>query len=274
MPRDRWLLGLLHDHQVLTTEQVTALCFDHVHTARNRLNLLAARGVLTRFRDAVRPGSQSWRWALGWVGAAFIAYRDGTPVPRPATITHRVNALAASPRLPHLLGVNAFFTDLAACARHAPGANLGVWWPERRCREVCGDLAHPDAHGVWTEDGHTLGFWLEYDRASEPAHRVLDKLDGYQALHQATGLGHTVLIRMQTPRQETELARRLATHPAITRGGLLVATASGGHDTQPAGPIWLLPATPSGTASPACPSAPGKRGPPDTPPRRRAHRDL
>jgi Replication-relaxation len=195
--------------------------------------------VLARFRDAVRPGSQSWRWVLGWTGAAFIAYRDGTPVPRPATVTHHVNALAASPRLPHLLGVNGFFTALAAHAREAPGAALGTWWSERRCREVCGDLAHPDGHGTWTEDGHTIGFWLEYDRGSEPAHRILAKLGGYQALHQAAGLDHAVLIWMQTTRQETELARRLATHPAITGGGLLVATASGDHTTSPAGPIWL-----------------------------------
>jgi Replication-relaxation len=239
MPRDRWLIDLLHDHQVFTTEQVAALCFDHLHTARNRLNLLARRQVLTRFRDAVRPGSQSWRWALGWIGAAFIAYRDGSPVPRPSTVAHRVNQLAASPRLAHLLGVNSFFVDLAAYARHTPEATLSVWWPERRCRDICGDLAHPDGHGVWTEHGGTVAFWLEYDRASEPAHRVLEKLEGYQSLHQATGLGHAVLIRMQTARQETELQRRLATHPAITAGGLLVATTSGGHTSHPAGPVWL-----------------------------------
>jgi hypothetical protein len=210
-----------------------------VHTARNRLNLLAQRGVLSRFRDAVRPGSQSWRWTLGWIGAAWIAYRDDAPVPRPATIAHRVNQIAASPRLAHLLGVNGFFTDLAACTRHTPATTLSVWWPERRCRDVCGDLAHPDGHGVWTEDRDTVTFWLEYDRATEPAHRVLAKLDGYQSLHQATGLDHTVLIRMQTLRQETELHRRLAAHPAITRGGLLVATTSGDHTTHPAGPVWL-----------------------------------
>src|SRR5438128_1113638 len=103
MPRDRWLLDLLHQHQVFTTEQVAALGFDNVHTARNRLNLLANRNVLARFRDAVRPGSQSWRWALGWIGAAYVAYRDGGPVPRPGTVADRVNRLGASPRLAHLL---------------------------------------------------------------------------------------------------------------------------------------------------------------------------
>lgn len=37
MPRDRWFLEQLDDHEVLTTEQVAALCLDHLHTARNRL---------------------------------------------------------------------------------------------------------------------------------------------------------------------------------------------------------------------------------------------
>lgn len=94
MPRDRWLLDLLHQHQVFTTEQIAALGFDHVHTTRNRLNLLLGRQVLARFRDAVRHGSQSWRWTPGWIGAAFIAYRDSQPVPRPATIADRVNTLS------------------------------------------------------------------------------------------------------------------------------------------------------------------------------------
>ena len=123
-------------------------------------------------------------------GAAFIAYRDRQPVPRPATIADRVNTLSTNPRLPHLLGVNGFFVDLAAHARHTPDARLNVWWSERRCRDVAGDLAHPDGHGMWTEDGHTVSFWLEYDRATEATHRVMEKLDGYHALHRATGLTH------------------------------------------------------------------------------------
>ncbi|MGH3747999.1 MAG: hypothetical protein ACRDT8_11425 [Micromonosporaceae bacterium] len=45
----------------ITTEHVAALGFNITHTARIRLNTLARRGVLTRFRDSVRPGSQSWR---------------------------------------------------------------------------------------------------------------------------------------------------------------------------------------------------------------------
>jgi hypothetical protein len=178
------------------------------------------------------------RWTLGWIGAAYLAARDGTPTPRQGTITEKVNKLSANPRLAHLLGVNGFFVDLAAHARHTPGARLGVWWSERRCRDIGGDLVRPDGHGVWTEHGLSRGFWLEYDRGTEPARRVLEKLDGYLTLHQVTGLDHAVLIRMQTARQETELHKRLRTHPAVTGGGLLVATMSG-EDTNPVGPVWL-----------------------------------
>jgi hypothetical protein len=238
MPRDRWLLELLGEHQAFTTEQVTALAFDHIHTARNRLNLLNSRGVLARFRDAVRPGSQSFRWTTGIVGDAWLAYRAGKAPPKPATVANRVNALAASPRLAHVLGVNGTFVDLAAHARHTPVARLDVWWSERRCREVTGELVRPDGHGVWTEDGTTIGFWLEYDRATETTGRRLAKIDDYLALREATGLGHAVLIWVQTRRQETELHKRLCTHPAVVDGGLVVATASGGH--HPAEPVWLV----------------------------------
>jgi len=192
MPRDRWLLELLHEHAVFTTEQVAALGFDHVHTARNRLVLLNRRGILARFRDGVRPGSQQWRWTLDLIGTAWLAARTGEPEPKPAAMRRRINRLASWPGLEHRLGVNGFFVDLAAHARHTPGAQLGVWWSEKTCRTVTGQLVRPDGHGVWTEDGHTCAFWLEYDRSTEKAHQVVAKLDGYAALHRVTGLDHAV----------------------------------------------------------------------------------
>ena len=244
MPRDRWLIDLLHHHQVLSTEHIAALAFDHVQTARNRLNILAHREVLSRFRDCVRPGSQSWRWTLGWVGAAYIAARDGAPTPRRATVAERANRLSSNPRLGHLLGVNGFFVDLAAYARHTPGARLGRWWSERQCRDIAGELAHPDGYGEFTDDGATASFWLEWDNATEPVRRVVEKLDGYAALHRAAGLHHAVLFRMQTPGQEASLQQRLRNHPAITRDGLLVATTHGEQAAGPAGPVWLVPGNP------------------------------
>jgi hypothetical protein len=244
MPRDRWLLDLLHEHLVLTTGQIAALAFDHVHTARNRLTALQQRGVLARFRDGVRPGSQQWRWALGFVGAAYIAARDGQPEPTPGVVRQKINRLAASPRLAHLLAVNAFFVDLAAHARHTPSASLSTWWSERSCHAVTGELVRPDGHGVWTDNASTCSFWLERDRSSEQAHRVAAKLDGYAALHRATGTSHVVLFVFATPAREASVRIRLAAHPAVTSGALTVATA-GEPDQHPAGPIWA----PLGTAS-------------------------
>ncbi|WP_407939992.1 replication-relaxation family protein [Micromonospora tarapacensis] len=245
MPRDRWLIELLGEHQVFTTEQVAALCFDHLHTARNRLVLLNQRGILARFRDGVRPGSQQWRWTLDLIGLAYLAARADQPAPKPATVRQRVNRLATSPKLGHLLGVNGFFVDLAAHARTTPGAELSVWWSERTCRTVTGELVRPDGHGVWTEHGTTVSFWLEWDQGTEQAHRVASKLDGYADLHRATGLNHLVLVWAPTPARETSLRSRLARHPAVASGTLTVATGAGGTTEHPAGPVWA-PATGTG----------------------------
>ncbi len=237
--RDRWLLDLLAEHQVFSTEQITALAFDTAHTARIRLGRLHRRGVLAKFRDCVRPGSQSWRWTLGVVGATYIASRDGQPTPRPSAVRDRINRLSTNPRLPHLLGVNQLFVDLAAHARYAPGARLAVWWSERTCvREVTGEQVRPDGHGVWVDHGRILPFWLGWDAGSEPHHRVLSKLDGYVRLHRATSLDHAVLIWLDSPGREASLHRSLATHPAITSEDLVVATGNGAG-TNPAGPVWL-----------------------------------
>jgi hypothetical protein len=238
MPRDRWLIQRLGEHQVFTTEQITALCFDSIDTARKRLSLLASREILDRFREAVRPGSQAWRWTLGWVGAAWLAARDDKPPPRRATITDRTNRLAANQRLAHLLGVNGFFVHLAAHQREHLEAELADWWPEKTCAEITGTLARPDGHGTWTVHGATLRFWLEYDRGTEPTHKLVARLDGYLGVQHATGQRRAVLIRMQTPRQERSLHTHLARHPAVTSGELLVATMSGPDTTNPAGNVW------------------------------------
>lgn len=91
------------------------------------------------------------------------AVRDDKPTPRAGSIADRINRLSANPRLGHQLGVNSLFVDLAAYARSTPGASLDRWWSERRCQDITGDLAHPDGHGVWTEAGRTVSWWLEYD---------------------------------------------------------------------------------------------------------------
>jgi Replication-relaxation len=241
MPRDRRILDLLAKHHVLTTDQITAVEFDHVHTARNRLNLLRQRGVLARFRDGVRPGSEQWRWTLDQVGAAYLAFRDGKPTPRLSTTTDKINSLAASPRLSHLLEVNDVYVQLAAYARTHPGAQVSLWRSEEECRQITGTLAYPDGFGVFAEDGRTVSFWLEVDLGTEPNHRILAKLPGYEALARTTGRTDVaVLIRLHTKGREESLHRQLVKHPAVN-AGLFVATSILEH--HPAGPVWQPAAT-------------------------------
>ncbi|MGH3738085.1 MAG: replication-relaxation family protein [Micromonosporaceae bacterium] len=236
--RDRWLLDLLDEHQVLSTEQITALAFDTAHTARIRLARLHQRRVLARFRDCVRPGSQTWRWCLGPLGAAYVAARDGDSTPRPSAVAARAARLATNPQLGHLLGVNQFFVDLAAHTRSHPNAKLSVWWSERTAaRRVTGQLARPDGHGVWTDNGRQVSFWLEYDSGSEPMRRVIGKLDGYHRLHRATGIGHPVLFWLHSRGREDSLHTHASGHPAAH--DLIIATATRDSDPHPAGPVWL-----------------------------------
>jgi hypothetical protein len=53
--RDRYLVRLVADHRVLTTDQLCAVGFDSVITARHRLGALVRIGVLRRFRRTSRP---------------------------------------------------------------------------------------------------------------------------------------------------------------------------------------------------------------------------
>jgi len=74
-----------------------------------------------------------------------------------------------------------------------------------------------DGHGVWTQAGPHGGLLTGVQQGTEPTRHSLDNLDGYQSLawDRANGFDHAVLIRMQTGRQETELHRRLGSHPAV-----------------------------------------------------------
>lgn len=116
---------------------------------------------------------------------------------------------------------------------------LAGWWSEARARRATGDLARPDAAGLWQEAGRRVAFWLEYDRGTEPVRsRLAGKLSDYANLA-GTKWAFPLLFWLPTAVRESHLHTALAT----TRvDGLLVATthsefaqARGG----PAGPVWL-----------------------------------
>lgn len=246
-PRDRLILDLLDQHRTFTTEQLADLAFGTVGRARNRLNTLHGRAVLDRFRHYQRPGSQSWRWTLGPLGAAIVAATRGDPMPRPSAVREATARLATSATLGHLLGVNGFFVALAAHARQHPDCELRRWWSEARARQAAGNLVRPDGHGVWVAHRRHTPFWLEYDCGTEPLRRVAAKLGGYAHL---AGTRHSfpVLIWLPTAVREANLQAHL------TRSGLpdgvTVATGAADHAAGhggPAGRVWQVTGGPGRT---------------------------
>jgi len=258
--RDRHLLDLLDQHQTFTTDQLATLAFGSVGRARIRLGTLRDRGILDRFRHYQRPGSQSWRWTLGPVGAAIIAAGRDQPAPRPATVREATARLAASPTLPHLLATNGFFVALAGHARDHDGARLARWWNEARCRAVCGNLVRPDGHGVWHTGGRAVPFWLEMDLGTEVLSRVAGKLTGYAHLA-GTRRGYPVLFWLPTAAREANL------HAHLDRtgvpDGLTVATATDEHTAGgtagtggPAEAVWRVAGHPGRVALADIPAPP------------------
>ena len=74
--RDRDLTRLVARHRVLTTDQLAALAFGNVTTARHRLTVLVRLGVLRRFRPHHTTGSAPWHYVLGPIGAALLGQED------------------------------------------------------------------------------------------------------------------------------------------------------------------------------------------------------
>ncbi|MEU0558467.1 replication-relaxation family protein [Dactylosporangium sp. NPDC006015] len=243
-PRDRLLLDLLDEHQTFTTEHLVQLAFGSTGRARNRLNVLLSRDILDRFRLYQRPGSQSWRWTLGPIGAAIVAAGQGDAMPRPAAVRDTTARLAMSPRLNHLLATNGFFVALNGHARTRPGVRLGRWWNEARCRDATGSLVRPDGHGVWIAGGRAVPFWLEMDLGTEALQRVADKLSGYAAL--GPRRAYPVLFWLPTAAREANL------HAYLSRAGVpgevTVATAADDYAATnggPAGVVWRRPGDPA-----------------------------
>ncbi len=70
--RDRELVRLVARHRVLTTDQLAALAFGNITTARHRLAVLVRLGLLRRFRPHLQTGSAPWHYVLGPIGAALL----------------------------------------------------------------------------------------------------------------------------------------------------------------------------------------------------------
>lgn len=258
-PRDRMVLELVAEHQVLTTEQLRALMFPSISRAQHRLLDLTDAGVLWRTQPyRAEGGSKPFHYLLGYRGAELRAARQGVQPPRPITHADRLRRILESPTLAHLLGVNQFFADLADYCRRSglgspfsgagrlEGEGLHSWRSEKSITEFYERKVTPDGYGCWYQGGQWLGFFLEHDMGTEPLGRVADKLDRYTTsgdrafdrFDTARQLGGMVLIWVASRRREQGVRKVLqAKHSPVP-----VATAARdcGDPDGPAGEVWSV----------------------------------
>ncbi|KAB1116840.1 hypothetical protein F6X54_10170 [Micromonospora aurantiaca] len=231
--RDRLLLQLLDDHQVLTTDHIHRMLFLARRTCQLRLGELAALGLLERFRFArAGGGSYPWHWTLGHHGHRFQAAAHRRPEPTVRASRQSIDRLSANPRLTHLLTTNEFFVRLAVHARRHPQARLDRWWSETMTTKQFRTIT-ADGHGLWSVADTTVGFFLEADTGTEPLGRLVAKLDRYAHLIRRGGPQYPVLFWLGGEQREEHLHRLLRDR----RVSVPVATAT--HATDPTEPVWL-----------------------------------
>lgn len=259
--RDQWILGMVHEHRVLTTGQITALAFSADRPARRRLAQLVNRHrVLDRFRPRRNLGSAPEHYVLGPAGATWLAATFEMTPKEFGYHRSRAHSVAVSAHLAHAVGNNDVFAAIAAAGRRDPGSGrLVAWWSERRCARLFVDAgARPDGYGHFTlapagadpDSAPSVRFFLEYDTGTEPLGKLAAKMAGYAKLT-ATTAPQPVLFFLHSRAREVNLHRVLAeqnlTFPvATTSRETLTATGLG-----PTGAVWrpvdgkrLRPGTP------------------------------
>jgi hypothetical protein len=237
--RDRWLLAMLYEHQVLTTDQITTLAFGIPRTARARLTTLTALTLIERTRsNPAVAGSSHYLYTLAPAGAALLA--AGRDLDLKALRYDRAKARRAAlrPDLPHTIGCNTLMIRLATTSpRAATDGQLVTWLGALTCLRRWGDQIRPDAYGHYTRPGPGAGcgFFLEYDTGSESLTQLAAKVHGYVRFARNHTGHHPILIHTSSPAREANLHALLTETHGISP--VPIATATGG--TSPGEAVWL-----------------------------------
>jgi hypothetical protein len=168
--RDRELLDRLSQSEPLSTSELRLLFFSGVRTCRERLVKLEAHDLLLRVYPARshRGGRSEALWFLSPNGRRAI----GAPARRPPGLS--------IPDLEHRRAVARFFLALIEHSLTGPGEGLYRWLGEQQAQQGTGASVRPDGYGRYLLPDGEVTFYLEVDRATEPARRVKAKLDAYK----------------------------------------------------------------------------------------------
>jgi hypothetical protein len=236
--RDRWLLAMLHEHQVLTTEQITTLAFGIARTARARLTKLTGLALIERTRaNPAASGASHYRYTLAPAGAALLAAERDIDLKALRYDRAKARRAALRPDLPHTIGCNTLMIRLATASRRSAAAGqLVTWLGALTCLRRWGDQIRPDAYGHHTRPGHGAGcgFFLEYDTGSESLTQLAAKVHGYTRFARNHTGHHPILIHTSTPAREAHLHALLTENHGISP--VPIATATGGNPHEP---VWL-----------------------------------
>lgn len=168
--RDRALLDRLSQSEPLLTSELGLLFFSGLRNCRRRLLKLEGQDLLLRVYPARshRGGRSEALWFLSPAGRQTI----GAPSRRPPSLS--------IPDLEHRQAVARFFLALIERSLTTSGDGLYSWLGEQQAQEGTGASVRPDGYGRYLLPDGEITFYLEIDRATEPARRVKAKLDAYK----------------------------------------------------------------------------------------------
>jgi hypothetical protein len=187
--RDREIAIFLYRHQVLTTEQLELLFFPSRRSAQKRLLKLLEHVVVERFYPPIPygQGKQQAHWVLGHAGVKLVA--ACLEVEPKVLGLQRRDDWGAHPQLVHRLEVNTFVTELVRATLQDPAMGVTGWRGQtgagRRLELPNGRrIVAPDAGFDLVFASSVIECYLEWDRGTETAWRVADKVRRYGLLFQ------------------------------------------------------------------------------------------
>jgi hypothetical protein len=175
--RDREIALCIYEQQLLATDQLTLLFFSSKRRAQDRLLFLYRQRVLDRFYPPSRfgAGKPQAHWLLDEAGAQLVAATLG--LERKRLGWQRRDDWGSHRQLAHRLEANRFVTDLIAATLTNAKLAVTAWSGTRAAAERLEQRVRPDAGLLLqTAAGAVIDCCLEWDRATEPAERLAEKL--------------------------------------------------------------------------------------------------
>src|SRR5919204_6108212 len=209
--RDQLICVDLHEHRVLTTEQLYELHFSSIQRARSRLLLLFELGVLWRTRPHTQHGSLPWHYILNEIGSWIVAEYLGIDPREVVYRNDRKRTLMNSPQLRHTRAANSFFTRLIFAARSADSLlQVTEWRGESWCERRWQLHLRPDGFARIEGPEGPLELVLELDLGTENRGRLEEKMEKYRILARAATAPDVVLFCFPSEAREASARRVLS----------------------------------------------------------------